>query len=243
MSETTPNLSLPLVMPAQAQKHVTVNEALLRLDALTQACVESRTLAVQPETPGEGDVWIVPESASGDDWAAMAAGTLAIWRDGFWTAIPPADGWRVHVRDEARSVAFDAGRETWIAAAANTILTAGEGGAATEAVLIEDILTGLSGASVASSVVIPARSIVFAVSVTTRSAITGAASFDCGISGEASKFGGSLGVSPGASNIGVIGPTAFYADTPVELTANGGDFTGGSVAIAIHAWRPVAPAV
>ena len=92
-----------------------------------------------------------------------------------------------------------------------------------------------------SGVAIPARSVVIGVSVTTKAAISGAASFDCGVAGEAAKFGGSLDVAEGASNIGVIGPTAFYADTPVVLTANGGDFAGGRVAIAIHAWRPVAP--
>ena len=242
MSETTPNLALPLVMPAQAQKHITVNEALLRLDALTQACVESRSLAAQPAEPGEGDVWIVPDGAGGADWSDMAAGTLAIWRDGFWTAIAPSGGWQVYVRDEARSVVFDGSRNTWLAAEAVTTLAAGESGAATDALLIEETLSGLSGASVASSVTIPARAIVIGVSVTTREAVSGAASFDCGIAGETSKFGGSLGISPGASNIGVIGPTAFYSDTPVVLTANGGNFTGGAVAVAIHAWAPRAPA-
>lgn len=241
MSETTPNLALPLVMPAQAQKHITVNEALLRLDALTQACVESRSLAVQPAAPGEGDVWIVPDGASGADWSEMAAGTLAIWRDGFWTAIAPSGGWQVYVRDEARSLVFDNSRHSWLAAGSITTLTAGESGAATDALLVEETLSGLSGASAVSSVTIPARAVVIGVSVTTLEAVTGAASFDCGIAGEASKFGGSLGVSPGASNIGVIGPTAFYSDTPVVLTANGGSFTGGAVAIAIHAWAPRAP--
>jgi hypothetical protein len=32
----------------------------------------------------------------------------------------------------------------------------------------------------------------------------------------------------------VIGPQAFYAPTPVRLTANGGAFTGGAVRVAIH---------
>ena len=36
------------------------------------------------------------------------------------------------------------------------------------------------------------------------------------------------------ADIGVIGPQAFYADTPIVLTARGGSFTGGSVRIAIH---------
>ena len=36
------------------------------------------------------------------------------------------------------------------------------------------------------------------------------------------------------SGPGVIGPQAFYADTPIRLTARGGNFTGGAVRIAIH---------
>lgn len=39
----------------------------------------------------------------------------------------------------------------------------------------------------------------------------------------------------------MIGPQAFYADTSVVLSANGGDFTAGDVAIAMHALLPVAP--
>lgn len=63
---------------------------------------------------------------------------------------------------------------------------------------------------------------------------TGATSYDCGIAGETSKFGGSLGVAAGSTNVGIIGPQAFYDDTPIVLTAQGGNFTGGSVRIAIH---------
>ena len=40
MPELSANLSLPLLMPAQAQKHVTHNEALQVLDALVQLVVQ-----------------------------------------------------------------------------------------------------------------------------------------------------------------------------------------------------------
>lgn len=239
MSEVTPNLDLPLVMPAQAQKHVTVNEALLRLDALVQPQAQSRTLAVQPVDPEDGQGWLIPDGASGADWSVMAAGSLAIWRDGYWSELPPKPGWRVHLLDEARDVVFDG--TAWILAGADSVLAAAPGGARTHAIIIADSVSGLTGASVVTSVMIPARSIVFCVSVRTTKAITGATSFDCGIAGETSKFGGSLGISEGASNLGVIGPTAFYADTAIVLTANGGSFTGGTLSLAIHAWMPEAP--
>ena len=40
----TPRLALPVIEAAQAQKHVTHNEALVLLDALVQLTIESRTL-------------------------------------------------------------------------------------------------------------------------------------------------------------------------------------------------------
>ena len=44
----TPRLALPVIEAAQAQKHVTHNEALALLDALIQLAVESRTLTRRP---------------------------------------------------------------------------------------------------------------------------------------------------------------------------------------------------
>jgi len=239
MSETSPNLGLSLVMPAQAQKHVTVNESLLKLDALVQARAQSRSVSVQPASPLEGQAWLVPAGASGADWALMAVDSLAVFRDGYWSEIIPQAGWRVFLLDEDQAATFNG--SSWGLASADTVIAQTANGAQTRAILVEETLSALSGASVISTAKIPARSIVFCVSVRTVEAITGATSFDCGISGELSKFGGSLGVALGASNLGVIGPTAFYADTPIELTANGGSFTGGSVALAIHALLPVAP--
>ena len=93
----------------------------------------------------------------------------------------------------------------------------------------------LSGATIDTSIVIPARSIVLAVSTRTTIAITGATSYDCGeAGGVTNKFGGTLGIALGSTNVGVVGPTAYYADTAVRLTANGGSFTGGRVRVAIQ---------
>lgn len=44
----SPNLALPYLAAGQAQKHVTVNEALRLLDALVQAAVESAALSAPP---------------------------------------------------------------------------------------------------------------------------------------------------------------------------------------------------
>ncbi|MHA6288211.1 DUF2793 domain-containing protein [Maricaulis sp. CAU 1757] len=239
MAETTPRLGLPLIQPAQAQKHVTVNEALLALDALVMTAVESRSVIEQPTGPLEGQAWIVPAGASGADWSTVPAGEIAYWRDGSWHVVTPASGRRVHVADEDHEVRF--GSAGWHVAASRHWIAEGALGAATEAVVIEAELTGLSGATVSTAPVIPQRAVLMAVSVTVSEAIAGASSFDCGLPGDPAKFGGMLGINPGDSNLGVVSPTPFYADTPIVLTANGGGFTAGRVRLGIHAWIPRAP--
>ena len=51
MPDTSPNLALPYLLPAQAQKHVTHNEALQRLDAVTQLVVEAFGATTPPGSP------------------------------------------------------------------------------------------------------------------------------------------------------------------------------------------------
>lgn len=111
MTDTTARLSLPWLMPAQAQKHVTVNEALRRLDGLVQAAVQSRSETTEPSSPDEGQGWILPEGATGIHWDGFAGGDLVIWQDGAWTRHVPGPGWRVWVIDAAELAVFDG--EDW----------------------------------------------------------------------------------------------------------------------------------
>ena len=106
MSDTSANLQLPYLAPAQAQKHVTVNEALLRLDALTQLTVVSATTPAQPASPSDGAIYILPPGKTGAAWGPMANGALAYWRDGFWEEITPKPGWRAFVQDAGVAVAW-----------------------------------------------------------------------------------------------------------------------------------------
>ena len=62
--EQTPRLSLPFIMPGQAQKHITHNEAVQALDALVQPIVESQSTLAPPPTPIEGEAFLVPSGAT-----------------------------------------------------------------------------------------------------------------------------------------------------------------------------------
>ena len=227
----TANLALPLLQPAQAQKHVTVNEAFARLDALTQITLASRTLAAPPAVVAEGALYAVPFGASGA-WAGQA-GQLALGLNGGWVFAAPKAGWRAYVTDEAAGAVFDGA--VWHAEA----LSRGSSGAGVAAETREfDQVIG-AGATVQTSEVITAGSMVLGVSARVTQAITGTAtSWTLGITGAQTQFGSGLGLGAGSYAEGILGsPTTYYSDTPIVLSATGGDFAGGEVRIAIHALR------
>ena len=102
--ELTPRLSLPWLIAAQAQKHVTLNESLALLDALVACRVLSRTTAAQPADPAEGDLYLLPADPLGEAWSAYAEGDLLLFDFGAWRRLPPPDGLVVLIADEARLV-------------------------------------------------------------------------------------------------------------------------------------------
>ncbi|MGE0702085.1 MAG: DUF2793 domain-containing protein, partial [Hyphomicrobiaceae bacterium] len=103
--ENSPNLLLPYIMSAQAQKHVTHNEALRALDALVQIGVLDRDLTMAPASPADGDRYIVSAGSTGT-WAGHD-GHIAAFQDGAWAFYPPRAGWLAWVADEAALLAFD----------------------------------------------------------------------------------------------------------------------------------------
>lgn len=103
--DATPRLGLPYLAAGQAQKHVTLNEALARLDGLVQTAVESRAVAAQPADPADGALYILPVDATGDAWAGRPAGTLMRFEAGAWAALTVAEGCLAWIADEALLVA------------------------------------------------------------------------------------------------------------------------------------------
>lgn len=87
----TPNLALPYIAAAQAQKHVTHNEALRLIDGIVQLAVEASGATTPPSTPAEGERHLLGTTPTGA-WAGEG-GKLAVFADGAWMFVTPAIGW------------------------------------------------------------------------------------------------------------------------------------------------------
>lgn len=96
MTDLSPRLDLPYLLPAQAQKHVTHNEALRRLDGLVQLVVEETEASTPPADPTEGAAYALGATPLAD-WAGQAY-QIAIFQGaeagGGWLFLPPQPGWQ-----------------------------------------------------------------------------------------------------------------------------------------------------
>lgn len=102
MVESTARLGMPLLVAGQGQKDVTLNEALLAIDAMLGASVQRRDLAVPPSDAAPGACWLVPEGAEGE-WAGEA-GRLAAWTAGGWRFHDMAEGMSLYILAEGETL-------------------------------------------------------------------------------------------------------------------------------------------
>lgn len=105
MTDTSPILAMPYIQPAQAQKHVTHNEALALLDVIVQLVVISAELNTPPATIVEGDRYIV--AAGGQAAWAGRDHHIAVFVDSGWQFIAAQSGWVAQVAATAAEVVFD----------------------------------------------------------------------------------------------------------------------------------------
>lgn len=105
MPDTSPTLSLPFLLPSQAQKHVTHNEALQMLDVAVQTAVADRDRTGPPGSPVPGDCHIVAAGATGS-WAGQE-GRIAQFNGSDWSFFAAKPGWRAQVLAENKAVVFD----------------------------------------------------------------------------------------------------------------------------------------
>ncbi|WP_224824554.1 DUF2793 domain-containing protein [Cognatishimia sp. MH4019] len=227
MTETA-KLGLPLVQPSQAQKHVTVNEAFTRLDSLTQVSVLSRSVTVPPADAAEGVCYLVPTGASAA-WNSHV-GEIAIRSNNGWVFVPMVEGWRIWVADEGQALDWVAGEFV------SGLIARSASGAATQIKIWEYDQTLASGSVVDGAEEVPGTVLVFGITGRVLTALSGSLSdWQLGHGSSADRYGSGLGLGSGSWLRGLTGqPQAYYSGFRPKFTANGGDFAGGSVRVAIH---------
>ena len=102
MSQTTPRLALPLIQPAQAQKHVTHNEALVLLDALAHLTLAGTGAETPPASAADGEAWALGPLPTGL-WQGQG-GAVAVRSNGGWVFAAPRAGWRAWDTSEDRAL-------------------------------------------------------------------------------------------------------------------------------------------
>lgn len=222
----TVKLGLPLIAPAQAQKHVTVNESLTRLDALVQLSLGSLEETVPPLSPTEGDVHSVGPGATGD-WAGED-GRLAVFANGGWVFVTPRPGWQGW--SGGARVQFDG--IGWVEGA-GTLSPHGAG--FVHRTMETDHAVQSGGTSLIAGI-LPENVVVYGVTGRVLSDIGGATGFEIGVAGSSDRYGSGVGTEAGAWLRGLTGaPLTYYAATDLLLTALGGSFDGtGTLRVAVH---------
>ena len=115
MDDQTRNLSLPYIMPSQAQKHITHNEALRVLDALVQISFRSIGTNAPPTTPVEGDQYAIGGNPT-DVWQNQA-NKIAVYQDSAWAFFEAQKGWIAFEENDNKIVVFDG--EEWVSPTSN----------------------------------------------------------------------------------------------------------------------------
>lgn len=105
--DSSQRLSLPFIIPGQAQKELYVNEALQILDSVTAAAVEEPPRNDPPDPPTVGTCFLVGTSPSGD-WSGNA-NALATYTAAGWRFVAPVEGMQTWVKSASVSAIYDGG--------------------------------------------------------------------------------------------------------------------------------------
>jgi hypothetical protein len=223
-----PRLGLPLLQAAQAQKHVTVNEALVLLDGLTQLSFISVTIQTPPALASDGDCYALP-IGSVNDWQGRDS-DIAIYSNGGWIFATPQTGWKAWDQEITAQVVFDG--SNWVAG----VVAMSQNGAAFAFSVVEIEHTIGVGATSIVPLALPASTVVHAitgrVTVPMSGSLTG---WRLGIGGSDNRYGSGLGLTVGSWVRGLTSsPQTYYSATDLLLTSEGADFVDGQVRLAIH---------
>ncbi len=185
-------------------------------------------MPVPPGVVVDGACYAVPVGAV-NAWAGQE-GLIAIGTNGGWDFAQPVRGWRAFIADRGAGAVFDgtAWREGF------ATLSPHNAGLSMRVAEIDHDVT--AGTVSTTPFVIPSNATVVGVTGRVTVDITGTlTSLSLGNPGAVGRYGTGIGLGAGAWVRGVLAqPTTFYAPEVLQLDAVGGDFTGGSIRLAVH---------
>ena len=230
-SNETLRLGMPLLQPAQAQKHVTVNEALMRLDALVNLVLQSTERKTPPETVVDGQCWAVPAGAEAE-WSGES-GHIAIAANNGWVFAEPKAGMRAFVID--RGVHAICTGDGWALGATSL---GGLGSALVAGMDEREFFVG-NGAVMVTPVAIPEGAMVIGAVARVIEPLGGSvSSWSLGTEGATNRFGSGLGTAAGSWARGLLGsPMSYYEKQFLHMSADSGEFNSGKVRLAVHWWE------
>lgn len=228
MASETTRLGLPLLQAAQAQKHITVNEALMRLDGVVNLVLQSASNTVPPAVVIDGQCWGVPTGATGG-WSGKA-GTVAVGANGGWIFVPAMVGMRAFILDRGVEAVHDGA--VWV----EGVLSLGRLGSGLVTGMVEADVNVAAGGNFDTGVTIPANVMVIGATAKVLNNLTGTlSSWALGTTGAIDRFGKGLGKSAGSYARGMLGsPMTYYSSGNLLMTGVGGNFSGGKVRLAVH---------
>ena len=120
MSDNTPRLGIAELAQMQEMDAATINEAFVRLDALSDVYLLGQYVNTPPVSPADGDTYITGGAPTGA-WTGYAY-KIAYCIDGGWRFFTPFNGLRAFVASSNAFLAYQAG--SWIDA--NALIGAAE---------------------------------------------------------------------------------------------------------------------
>lgn len=122
--DLTPRLSLPTLIPGQAQKELFHNEALQLLDCLVAGAIEEPARNDPPAAPAPGQAYLVGSSPT-SEWAQYPH-HIAAFSAGGWRFVVPVEG--MAVIDKSSGLPVSYGPSGWEVGAlrASRILIGGQ---------------------------------------------------------------------------------------------------------------------
>ena len=181
-----------------------------------------------PTDAVDGVCYLVPMGATAP-WSGHV-GEVAIRSNGGWIFVPMVEGWRLWVADEGQAL-------DWIDGELMSGVVARSVSGANIALKVYEYDQALtSGASIDGADEVPRTVLVFGITGRVLTALGGTLTdWQLGHGSSVDRYGSSLGLGQGSWVRGLTGqPQTYYSGFRPKFTANGGDFGGGTVRIAIH---------